>query len=1220
MKFKEFILSSWAINNKISVYVITFFIVVFGIRAYNNLPKESFPDIVVPTIYINTIYGGNTPTNIENLVTKPIEKQLKSISGVKKINSTSLQDVSVITVEFNTNVAVADAKQKVKDAVDKAANDLPKDLTRQPNVMEVSFSDLPIMYINMAGKMDLHKLKKYGDLLKDKIEGMKEITKVVMVGALDREIQVNVDMYKMQSATITLGDIQRAIQMENMNISGGLVPMDGMKRNLTIKAQFKTVDEIKNLVIVSQTGAKLYLKDIAEVVDGNLEQESYARLEGKNVITLNVIKRSGENLIEASDKINALIKTMQEENFPKELKITVTGDQSDQTRLTLHDLINTIIIGFILVSFILMFFMGVTNALFVAASVPLSMFIAFLFMPSIGFTLNMIVLFAFLLALGIVVDDAIVVIENTHRLFDNGKKDIKVAAKMAAGEVFLPVLSGTLTTLAPFIPLAFWPGIIGKFMFYLPVTLIITLLASLFVAYFINPVFAVDFMKTHEEEKAKNGKLNKLGKIQLIIYLITAVIAHISGNFTIFGKHIHLEPHHAFGNLILFFSAFMLLHRFWLHKIIEAFQTKAWPAFQRGYTKILLWCLSPKYHRLYFWVFLIPFSKKIFGPIIKSITKLKNRRKYIFRIFLFPIIIRIFRIKLRAIQWVMVSPIILLFVSVSYFNFVGPKVVFFPSGDPNFVYVYVKLPVGTDPAKTNKVMMTVEQKVNTVLGDSNDIVSSIITNVTKGTTDPQDQDQSDYPNKGKIAISFVQFAKRHGESTAKYLEQLQNLKWNIPGADITVSKEQAGPPVPKPICIEVRGDDFEELVKNANRLKLFIDQQKIAGVENLKSDFENNKPEIVFNIDRERANREGVSTFTIGMEIRNAVFGVEASKFRDENDEYPIQLRYQYDQRNNIEALRNLKITFRDMNMGGILRSIPLSSFCTIEYSNTYGGIKRKMQKRVITLSSNVSQGFNPNEVVANVQKVAAGFKAAGHVVVDFTGEQEEQKETAGFLGSAMIMSLGLILLILVLQFGSIGKPFIILTEIFFSVIGVLLGTAIFKMDMSIVMTGIGIVALAGIVVRNGILLVEFAEVERAQGISLWEATVNAGRTRMTPVILTATAAILGLIPLAVGLNIDFERLLTTGNPHIYIGGDSVVFWGPLSWTMIFGLGFATFLTLLLVPAMYLIAERLKRKSEIILTHFGLPTSLMYIPLLILFCRLILWLQGKKLDYGNLDY
>lgn len=1153
MNFKQFKPSSWSIDNKISIYVLTFFLIIFGIKSYNSLPKENFPDIVIPTIYINTVYYGNSPTNIENLVTKPIEKQLKGIAGVKKLNSTSLQDVSVILVEFNTDVNVADAKQKVKDAVDKAQTDLPKDLTTQPNVMDVAFSDMPIMYVNMAGPMDLNKLKKYADDLKDRIEGLKQISRVQMVGDLEREIQINVDMYKLQAANLSLGDIQRVLQSENVNASGGLVPIEGMKRNISIKGEFKTVDEIANLVITSQSGAKLYLKDIAEIKDGTHEQESYARLEGKNVITLNVVKRSGENLIEASDKINEIVEDMKKNNFPKDMKISITGDQSEKTRSTLHDLINTIIIGFILVTFILMFFMGVTNAIFVAASVPLSMFIAFIFMPTIGFTMNMIVLFAFLLALGIVVDDAIVVIENTHRLFDNGKREIRTAAKMAAGEIFLPVLSGTLTTLAPFIPLAFWSGIIGKFMFFLPITLIVTLLASLLVAYIINPVFAVDFMKTHDEEKQKYGKLSRLAVVQLILYVVAGIIAHIMG-------------HPAFGNLVFFFAAFMLLHRFWLHKVIEGFQDRAWPAFQRGYTKLLL-------------VFLRHPWKALWGTLG------------------------------------------LFVLAVFFFMARSPKVVFFPQGDPNFVYVYVKLPTGTDPAVTNRVMMQVENKVNAVLGDSNKIVKSVITNVTKGTTDPADQDQSDHPNQGKIAISFVDFDKREGQSTAKIMATLQGLDWKIPGAEINVTKEQSGPPVSKPINIEVRGDDFDELVKNATSLKHYIEDQKIAGVEKLKSDFESNKPEIVFNIDRERANREGVSTGQIIQEIRMAVFGIDKpSKFRDANDEYPIQIRYQYDQRNNIEALRNLKITYRDMNMGGIIRSVPLSAFCDIEYSNTYDGIKRKMQKRVITLSSNVITGYNENEVAANVQKAMKGFVPTGKVEVKMTGQQEEQAETGAFLGNAMLISLGLILLILVTQFNSIGKPFIILTEIFFSIIGVLIGTAAFKMDMSIVMTGVGIIALAGIVVRNGILLLEFAEKDREEGQSLWDAALNAGRTRMTPVILTATAAILGLIPLAVGLNIDFETLLASGNPHIYFGGDSVVFWGPLAWTMIFGLAFATFLTLLLVPAMYLIAERLKRKSAIILKHLGLPSIVMYVPFFILITRFVLYLRGRKIEYGNLDY
>ena len=518
-------------------------------------------------------------------------------------------------------------------------------------------------------------------------------------------------------------------------------------------------------------------------------------------------------------------------------------------------------------------------------------------------------------------------------------------------------------------------------------------------------------------------------------------------------------------------------------------------------------------------------------------------------------------------------------------------------------------------------MLQVEKKVHAVLGDSNKIVKSVITNVTRGTTDPQDQDQNNYPNRGKIAISFVGYESREGKSTTDYLSALQKLHWNIPGAEITVNQEQAGPPVSKPINIEVRGDEFVELINNAARLKQFLNAQHIGGIENLKSDFESNKPEIVFNIDRERANREGISTGQIAGEIRNAVFGIDGpSKFRDANDEYPIQVRYQLDQRNNIEAIRNLKINFRDMNMGGILRSVPLSAFCDIQYSNTYDGIKRKMQKRVITLSSNVSAGYNENEVVDKIKKSLTLFKPQGKVEIELTGQQVEQAETAVFLRNALLYSIGMMLFILVLQFNSFGKPIIILSEIFFSIIGVLIGTALFKMNMSIVMTGVGIIALGGVVVRNGILLIEFAEMARGQGMSLWNATVEAGRTRMTPVILTATAAILGLLPLAVGFNIDFETLFAHGQPHIYFGGDSVVFWGPLAWTMIFGLGFATFLTLLLVPAMYLISERLKRKAHIILKHLGFSNVVMYVPFFILIMQFVFWVKKIKLEYGDLDY
>jgi multidrug efflux pump subunit AcrB len=1086
-----------------------------GYSAYQNLPKENFPEVIIPKNFVQTNYPGTSPENMENLVTKQLEKQLKSTPGLKKITSNSYQDVSVITAEFNTNVDIKDAKQRVKDAVDKARQDLPNDLPKDPNVMDINLADLPIMYVNLSGDYDLKKLKEYAESLKDQIEALKEISGVDIVGALDPEIQINADLNKMAAAQVSFRDIESAVGYENLTISGGTVKMDGMRRTLNVKKEFKSADEIANLIIKTPSGASVYLKDIAEVKDAFKEQESYARLYGKNVITLNVKKRSGENLIEASDKINSLIAEMQQNSLPKNLNITITGDQSDQTRVTLHDLINTIIIGFVLVTLILMFFMGVTNALFVAASVPLSMFVAFLAMPALGgalgfsFTMNMIVLFSFLLGLGIVVDDAIVVIENTHRIFDNGKVPIVKAAKMAAGEVFLPVLSGTLTTLAPFVPLLFWPGVIGEFMFFLPITLIITLLASLLVAYIINPVFAVDFMKPHEEDHQPT--FDQKVKRTLYVFAGLAVLSYLWS----FGL----------GNFVVFLALLYLLNHFYLTKAVSNFQQNTWPRFQEKYVKLLEWAVERPKKMLLGTVGLLVFSIVLMGII-------------------------------------------------------PPKIVFFPTSDPNFVYVYVNMPVGTDQAYTNEVVKDVEERVTKVVGKDNPIVSSIISNVTVGVTDPQDEDQGNYPNRGKVTVAFVEFGKRDGESTSIYLDKIRDSVKGIPGAEITVAQEKNGPPTAKPISIEITGDDLDKLVATSEQLKKYLDAKQIAGVEELKSDFQNNKPEIIFDIDRERANREGISSGQIGMDLRTAIYGKEVSKFRDLNDDYPINLRSREEQRNNLDALRNMKVTYRDMAMGGMIRQVPLASFANVEYVNTYGSVKRKQQKRIIILSSNVLGDYNPNEVVAAVQEELNQFNSPDGVDIRMAGEQEEQKETAAFLGSALLISLGLILIILVAQFNSISKPIIILSEILFSIIGVFLGITIFRMDMSIVMSGIGIVALAGIVVRNGILLVEFTDLLIEQGMPVKQAVIEAGRTRMTPVLLTATATILGLIPLAVGLNIDFELLFSEFNPHIYFGGDNVAFWGPLSWTMIFGLSFATFLTLVLVPCMYLLSAKGSEKLK----------------------------------------
>ncbi|MFI5163105.1 MAG: efflux RND transporter permease subunit [Sphingobacteriales bacterium] len=1115
---KEFGPSSWAIDNKTAVYVIIFLITVLGLISYFRLPKENFPDIAQSKVFITTTYLGQSPQNIETLVTKQLEKQLKSLKGLKKVTSNTQQNVSIITAEFNANIDIKDAKQDVKDAVDKAKQDLPQNDNnlKESVISDINVADLPILYINISGDYDLKKLKEYADNLKDDIEAMKEISKVDEVGALKPNIQVNMDINKMAAAQVSFGDIIQAIGNENIISTAGTIKTDGMQRAIDIKEDFKNADEVAAMVIRNPQGKAVYLRDIATIKDGFQDQESYARLKTpdqsnfKNVITLNVSKRSGENLIQASDKIYDLIKVKQKTVFPRGLNITVTGDQSDKTRTTLNDLINTIVIGFILVTIILMFFMGSTNAIFVALSVPLSCFIAFLVMPVIGFTLNMIVLFSFLLALGIVVDDAIVVIENTHRIFANGRMPIKEAAKMAAGEVFLPVFSGTMTTLAPFVPLAFWNSLIGHFMFFLPITLIITLLASLVVAYIMNPVFAVDFMKPHNEGEHDHPKFDRKVGRATIFFVVAGVICYLI-NFGV-------------GNFVVFAYLLYLLNHFFLMRIIDRFQKKAWPSFQHWYARRL--------------------EKAVQSP-----------------------------------WWVLGSIILLFILTMGFVKARNPKVEFFPAGDPNFAYVYVTMPIGTDQAYTNKVVGILEKKVAATVEPDKDVVTSIISNVSVGVTDPTDEDQGTYYNKGKITVAFAEFGKRGGKDTKKILANIRASVQGYPGAKIAVAQENAGPPVQKDISIEIVGDNLDTLVNTADRLKKYIDKQNIAGIEQLIPDMQSDKPEIVFDVDRERANREGITTTQVNQTLGAAIFGAKASDFRNtKEDNYEIDVRAEESQRNNIDALRNLKITYRDLATGGQIRQVPISAFTDIRYTNTYANIKHKQQRRVITLNSNVIKPYNANDVNASILQAIANFKAPENVSIHMGGGQEDQQEAATFLGTALLVSFGMILIILVAQFNSVGKTFIILSEIFFSIIGVFLGIAIFKMTISIVMTGVGIIALAGVVVRNGILLVEFTDMLIEQGASLHDAVVEAARTRMTPVLLTATAAMLGLLPLAVGFNIDFAGLFTSFKPHIFFGGDNVAFWGPLSWTMIFGLGFATIITLVLVPCMYIIRVRLKNR------------------------------------------
>ncbi|MEM6262341.1 MAG: efflux RND transporter permease subunit [Bacteroidota bacterium] len=1115
--FREFPLSSWAIDNRITIFLLTLIIVFGGLATYRSLPKENFPEIQWPVIYVSVPYPGTSPEDVEILINQEIENELQSIKGIKEITSVAIQDYGSVFVEFETDVDLKEAKRNVQESVDKAKPDLPSDLPSDPSVMDINFSEIPIMFINISGNYDKVALKAFAEDLQDELEDIREILRVDIVGALEQEVQVNVDLYKMQAASIAFQDIENTIAGENIIISGGELDIEDQQVAIRVNGEFERVEQIRNLLVKGGKGNSVYLHEIAEVVDGFEDQESFARLDGEPVITLNVVKKAGRNLIAASDKVKERIEELKATRYPERLTLTVSANQADSIENTLNELINTIIIGFILVTLVLLFFMGVRDALFVGLAVPLSSFMAFMLLPALGFTMNLVVLFAFILAMGIVVDNAIVVIENTYRIFNEEGLPIVPAAKKAAGEVIGPVFAGTLTTLAPFLPLMFWEGTIGEFMYFLPVTMIVTLSASLLVAYVINPVFAVQFM-TRDSENAKTNHRS------VLLYTGIAVVLGLLG---------HLLGSALIGNILFFVAVFILLNAYLLRHVVKWFQDNIITGLKNGYRGILRWCIQGK------------------RPV-----------------------------------WVVLATFLLLIVSVGLFVGGNLKIVLFPQADPNFVYVYNELPVGTDVAVTDSVTRILEDRVMEVIGEDNPNVKAFITNIAIGAGDANSFDQGGAKsNKGKITVEFVQFKYRTGDiSSREYLEKIRENVKGIPGAKVTVDQEQGGPPQDPPVQVQLFSDNFDDLMSTSKAMLTYLDSINIPGVEELKWDADAEKQEILVNVDRVKASQIGISSGQVGMAIRTAVFGKEASRFRPENtdDDYPINIRLDQKYRDDLNALMNMNISFRDIASGQFL-SVPISAVADIEYSSAYGSINRTDLDKSVKITSNILDGYDVNAINQEVTYWVEQFKQRNafspEVRVEIGGESEEQQEQAAFLGMALWISLVIIFIVLVTQFNSLINVLIILSQVILSIIGVLLGYFITQMEVSVIMTGVGIVALAGIVVNNGIILVDFIDMLRKQGESLKDAVIDGGAVRFTPVLLTASSTILGLVPLAISMNINFETLFTKGDPQIFFGGDSAAFWGPLSWTIIYGLTFATVITLLVVPLMYYIAHRIGEKT-----------------------------------------
>ena len=1133
-KIKEFIFSSWAIEHRTVIYVIMSIFFILGISSYFSMPREAFPEINDTKVFVSTIYPGNTAEDIERIVTDPLEEVLKGVSNLVEIRSTSSEDFSVIDIEFDENITIDDAKQKVKDLVDgvKGGPDWPifNNAKVEPNIFELDFSELqPILNISLIGDYPIDQLKVYAERLENKIEQLPQIKEVNIRGIQIFEVEVAVDIYKMTAARVSFNDILGAISQENSTISSGNIVLGGQRRNIRLTGEIENPDELKNFVVKTD-GGPVYLGDLAKISFKEKEATSYARSFGEKAVLLDVVKRGGKNLIMASQDIRKIVEKSQDIGLPKDLVITISNDQSSMTLNQVSELVNSIIFGILLVVTVLMFFLGFRNALFVGFAIPMSMFMSFMILSALGYTMNTMVLFGLVMGLGMLVDNGIVVVENVFRLMEKEGMSRIQAAKAGIGEIAFPIIVSTATTIAAFVPLGAWPGLMGEFMIYFPITLSVVLGSSLVVAIFFNSMLVSQFMEIKERQISSRS----LWKLTFIMGGLGIILLLGNPNVRIFGNLMVLTP-------IIF----------WMYKLF----IKNWA---QSFRNTFLVSLENKYRKF------LGFALSGFKPIL-----------------------------------FLGGTFFLLFSSFALMGIFPPSVEFFPENQPKQILVFIEYPEGTAIKKTNTTTSRIEQEIFKVIerpeyndGEFNLLVESGVAQVGEGAGNPfiDNGNTNELPHKGKITLTMREFKLRGGVSSESLRKDIQKqLDGKFPGVAISVEKDANGPPAGYPITIEITGENYLSLIQTAQNMKDYLNKINVSGVEELKIDVNKNKPGIQLNIDREKAGELGVSTSQVGQLLRTSLFGSKAGIFKKDGDDYEINVRFNKQNRFDNNALYNQNIIFRDPANGQI-KEIPVTALIERENITSFNAIKHRQLNRVVTLYSPVLAGYNANAVVDEIKSLLKNYDLPKGVNFKFSGEIEEQEKNMSFLSNALLAALGLILLLLVFQFNSISKPLIILLSIFLSFTGVFLGLIAFQMPFVILMTMMGIIALAGIVVNNGVVLLDYTQLlidRRCVELNLksgtllgkqeaTQAIIEGGTARLRPVILTAITTVLGLIPLAIGLNIDFFSLFSEWDPRIYIGGDNVIFWGPLAWTVIFGLTFATFLTLVIVPATFSIIYSIK--------------------------------------------
>ena len=1246
-------ITNLAIKYRTAIAVLTLILAIGGLVSYLTVPKESQPSIEFPQIVVTSIYPGASPSDVESTVSQVIEQEISSINGIDEMRSTSSEGVSTIVVEFTPDVDTDKAYQEVNRAVDRAQPDLPE-AVEEPIISEINTDDFPILTINLAADYSLARLKVVAEDLQDEVEGIASVLEANIIGGLTREVRVDVDLSALKGYNLSFNDLINTIQQENTNIPGGSIDVDRLNYLVRVDGQFDNPSEqIENLVLRSTpNGRNIYVRDVADVKFGFKDRDSYARLrllkrdnaEGDpvaipaeerqtlQVISLNVTKRPGANILEAADAVKT---TIDEFNFPTGTQITLTGDQSENVQSLVTDLENNIISGLIFVIAVLLFFLGVRNATLVGIAIPLSMFTSFIVFQALGYTLNFIILFSLIIALGMLVDNAVVIIENIYRFREEGYSRWE-AAKQGTSEVGGAVVASTATTVSAFAPMLLWPGIIGEFMGYMPLTLIITLTSSLFVALIINPVITGFFVEVQNDEDDEQKKewpaVARYGGAALIVLL--GVVLGIANwkTLVVIGVGIpvlyllHTRVMKPIGDrfaqeqlprLVQRYRGFLerMLQRDYAVKHALLRNTGALSALTLGVVLLVagggvtalvgqtagLILLAPGgvlaalgaigviVHTLES-IYLGGWTSVKIGAVLLGIMLAVLGLNYLGG-----------NVTQRTILGFAAAPALIIVVGLvgallngrdrliltdnraallngslgglvlilGLFLFAPTGQAFFPDTDPNRVQINLEAPLGTNVEASNRIAQTAEDRILRLLEqnpESEINIENLLVNVGVG-GDAQFGGGAQQPERSRISLNMVDYADR-AESSTRTLEKLRDQLQGIPGTEIEFTEQQQGPPTGPPVNIEISGPDFDRIVEITQEVKQRLndaaDSGALPGLVDVSDNLNTGRPEVQVAIDRERAAQFGLSTAQIAQTVRAAIQGVEADTYRSGEDEYDITVRLQEADRQSLNSLSNLNIT------NAVGQQIPLTSVADIEEGTGFGSITRIDQERVVTVSGDAAPGYNGPEVLGRVQTELSEYRQnlpTGYQL-EYTGGNEEQQESFGFLGTALAVGLALILLIMIVEFNSITAPFIIMMAVGLSMIGVLLGLILTRTPFNL-FTFIGIIALAGIVVNNNIVLVDYIMQLRGRGLKKQDAIIEGGATRLRPVLLTALTTVLGLVPLTFGINVDFVGLLADFAPNFEFGSENTQFWGPMGTAIISGLTFATFLTLVIVPVMY---------------------------------------------------